>query len=82
MITKSCRRVAYDDSRDALLRVAVALQVLGDCGEDAGWERHVEDPVGLVTPLLELLKVLFELDEGIVLVVLSRDVCAEATELF
>jgi hypothetical protein len=82
MIVKGYQRVTYNDSRNTLLRVAVALQVLRDCGEDAGWERHVKDPVGLIATLLELLKVLLKLNEGLVLVILSRNVCAEAAELF
>jgi hypothetical protein len=71
----------YNDPRNAVLGVAVALQVLGDWDEDAGWERHVEYPVRLLAALLQLAQVLFELDKGLVLVVLAGDICAEAAEL-
>ena len=71
----------YDYSSDAALGVAVALQVLGNCDENTGREGHVEYPVGLFAALLDFLHVLLELNEGIVLVVLARDVGAEAAEL-
>jgi len=71
----------YDDSRDPVLGVAVALQVLGDCDEDTWGKCHVEYPVGLLATILDLCHVLFELEEGLVLVVLARNVCAETTEL-
>jgi hypothetical protein len=73
--------VTYNDSGDALLGVAVALQVLGDCGENAGWERHVKDPVGLLATLFKLLEVLLKRNEGVILVILPRNVCAEAAKL-
>jgi hypothetical protein len=55
--------------------------VLRNSDEDAGRESHVEDAVGLLAALLEALEVVAELNERLVLVVLSRDVRAEATEL-
>src|SRR5689334_20430259 len=58
-----CVRVAYNDTSNAALGVAVALQVLGDCDEDAGRESHVEDAVGLLAALLDFLHVLLELNE-------------------
>jgi hypothetical protein len=77
----SCRRATYNDAGNALLRVAVALQVLRDCGENAGWERHVEDPVGLLATLLKLLEVLLKCNERVILVILPGNVCAEAAKL-
>ena len=74
-------RTTYDNTRNAVLWVAVALQVLRDCDEDAGRERHVENPVGLLATLLEVLEVLLELLEGLILVILARYICAEAAEL-
>jgi hypothetical protein len=81
MIAACCSRDAYNDSRNAVLWVAVALQVLRDWDEDARWERHVEYAVRLLATLLELLEVLLQLLEGLVLVVLAGNVCAEAAEL-
>jgi hypothetical protein len=69
--TGGCIEATYNDARDAVLWVTVALQVLRDCGEDAGWERHVEYPVGLLATLLKLLQVLLEVLEGLILVVLT-----------
>jgi hypothetical protein len=71
----------YDDAGNALGGVAALLQVLGDDGEDAGREGHVEQAVGLGPALLELLEVLVEGVEGLILVVLSRDVCAQVAEV-
>lgn len=55
--------------------------MLGDDGEDAGRKRHVEKAMGLRATVLELLKVLSELVERLILVVLTRDVGAELAEL-
>jgi hypothetical protein len=77
----SCRWITYNHPRDAVLGVAVTLQVLGDCDKDTGRKSHVEYPVVLFAALLKLLQMLLELLEGIILVVLARDVCAETTEL-
>jgi hypothetical protein len=81
MIAACCSRDTYNDSRNAVLWVAVALQVLRDWDEDARWERHVEYAVRLLATLLELLEMLLQLLEGLVLVVLAGNVCAEAAEL-
>jgi hypothetical protein len=54
--------------------------VLRHGDEDAWWQCHVENAVGLLAALLELLELLCELDEGLILVVLPRDICAEAAE--
>lgn len=54
---------AYDDSGNSGLGVAVLLEVLGHGGEDTGGKSHVEDTVGLRATLLNLLKMLQELDE-------------------
>jgi hypothetical protein len=77
----SCRSNAYNNARDAVLGVVVALQVLRDCDEDTGGERHVEDAVVLLAALLELLEVLLKLDERLVLVVLAGNVRAVADKL-
>ncbi len=55
--------------------------MLRDCDEDTGRKSHVEYPVVLLLALLNLLHVLLKLDEGLVLVVLARDVRAEFAEL-
>lgn len=73
--------VTHNNSRNAILWIAVTLQMLRDCDEDAWWERHVEYPVSLAAALLELFEMLVQLNERLVLVVLARDVCAIATEL-
>lgn len=71
----------YDDPRNAPGRVAASLQVLGHDCEDAGRERHVEEPVRLRLSLLEVLEVRVEVLEGIVLVVLPRNISAEGAEV-
>jgi len=55
--------------------------MLRDCDEDAGRERHVEDPVGLTPTLFERLEVLPQIDEVVVLVILARDIRAEVAEV-
>lgn len=72
---------AYNDSGNALLGVAVLLQVLRNRDENTGGESHVEDAVGLLAALLELAKVRLELLEALVLVVLARNVRAHLAEL-
>jgi hypothetical protein len=81
MCPGSCIRTTYDNARNAVLGITVALQVLRDCDEDTGRKSHVEYPVVLLLALLNLLHVLLKLDEGLVLVVLARDVRAEFAEL-
>lgn len=73
--------MTYNDSGDALLRIATLLQVLRDDCEDAGRKRHVEKAMGLSAILLNLLEVLLELLEGLVLVILTRNIGAELGEL-
>lgn len=55
--------------------------MLRDDGEDAGRESHIEDTVSLGTAGLELLEVLVEVLEGLILVILTRDVCAKLAEI-
>jgi hypothetical protein len=74
-------RATYDNARNAVLGIAVALQVLRNGDENTRRESHVEYPVVLLATLLKLLHVLLELDEGLVLVVLAGNVRAEAAEL-
>lgn len=70
----------HDNTGNAVLRVAVSLQLIGDGDEDARGQSHVEDPVLFLLPLLNLLKVLCKVDERLILVVLSGDVGAELAE--
>ena len=56
--------------------------MLGDCDEDTRWQCHVEDPVPRLATLLNLFKVLVEHLEGLILVVLTRNICAYRAELF
>lgn len=60
----------YDNTRNAVLWVAVALQVLRDCDEDTRWQRHVEYSVSLLAAFLKLAQMLLELLEGLILVIL------------
>jgi hypothetical protein len=75
------RRATYNDARNAVLGIAVALQVLRNGNEDTGRESHVEYPVVLLATLLKLLHVLLELNEGLVLIVLAGNIRAEAAKL-
>jgi len=70
----------YNDSCNAVLWVAVLLEVLGNWDEDTWWEGHVEDAVVLLPASLKLLKVLVQLLEALVLVVLAGDVRAHLAE--
>ena len=45
----------YNNSRNTLSRVAASLQVLGDDGEDARGESHVEQTMCLFSSILKLL---------------------------
>jgi hypothetical protein len=69
-----------DDTNDALLWVAVLLQVLGDRDEDTGRKSHVEDTVVLGLALLNLLQVLVKLLEGAILVICTSKVGTDVTE--
>lgn len=72
----------YNDTSDTVLGVADLLEVLRDDGEDTRGQRHVEKTVVLGTTLLNLLEVLLKALEGLVLVVLTRDVGAEPSKVF
>ena len=76
-----CIGATYNNTRNAVLGVAVALQVLGHCDEDAGRESHVVYPVVLLATLLNLLHVLLESNKRLILVILARNVRAELAEL-
>lgn len=71
----------YNNTSNALGRVAAPLQVLRHNGEDTGRQCHVEQPMCLLAPLLQLLQVLVEALERLVLVVLSGDVGAKLAEV-
>lgn len=64
-----------------MLWVAVALQMLRHCDEDARRQSHVEHPICFLAALLKLFQVTPEINERVILVVLARDVCAESTEV-
>jgi hypothetical protein len=70
----------HNDTGDAVLRVAVSLQLIRHGSEDAGGQSHVKDSVLLLLTPLDALKVLSEVDEGVILVVLTRDVGAQFAE--
>lgn len=75
----------YDDSRNAILRVAVPFEMLRDGYEHTRREGHIEDSVAFFTIVLDLQNVLIELLEWLILIVLSGKVCAslaESIELF
>lgn len=72
--------MAYNDTGNTALWVAIALQVLRNCDEDTGRKSHIEDAVGLLAALFNLLHVLLELNERVILVVLTRDIGAEVAE--
>lgn len=50
--------------------------------KDTGGKSHVEDPVSLLAVLLNISNSIVELLEGLVLIVLTRDICADRSELF
>ena len=56
--------------------------MLRNDGENTGRKRHVEEAVVLRATLLNLLEVLLEALEGLILVVLARNVGAETGEVF
>jgi hypothetical protein len=70
----------YDDSRNAILRVAVLFEMLRYGYEHTRRESHIEDSVAFFTIILNLQNVLVELLEWLILVVLSGNVCACFTE--
>ena len=64
----------YDNAGYAAGGVTAALEMLRDYGEDAGWQGHVEESVGLRSALFKVLEVLVQLREGLVPVILPRNV--------
>lgn len=73
--------MTYDDTSEAIPRVAVALQLLRNGNENTGWKSHVEDSVLLLLALLDLIEVGVEVDKGFILVILARNVGAEFAEV-
>lgn len=71
----------YDNTGQTVLGVAVALQLIGDGNEDTGGQSHVEDAVLLLLALFDLVEMLVEVDERIILVVLTGDVGAHLAEV-
>lgn len=71
----------YNNASDALGGVAASLQVLGDDCEDTRGQSHVEETMSLRATTLELLEVLVKVLEGLVLIVLAGNVCAELAEV-
>lgn len=76
-------RETHNNASETALGVAVALQLLGHSGEDTGRQCHVEDAVLLLrlTVVLDLLEVLVQADEGIILIILARNIGAHLAEL-
>lgn len=71
----------YNDTSDATRGVAALLEVLRDDRENTWGKSHIEKTVGFGLSLLEVLKVLVKTEEGLVLVILARDVGAEIAKL-
>lgn len=80
ILTKKRDKATYDDTGETVLRVAVALQLVGDGDENTGGQSHVEDSVLLLLALLDLIEVVVEVDERVVLVILTGNVGAELAE--
>lgn len=80
ILTKKRDKATYDDTGETVLGVAVALQLVGDGDENTGGQSHVEDSVLLLLALLDLIEVVVEVDERVVLVILTGDVGAELAE--
>lgn len=74
-------RDTHDNTGDAVLWVAVLLQLLGDNGENARWQCHIENTVLLLSALLQLLEVCAQGHKRLILVVLTGDVCADFQEV-
>ena len=70
----------YDDSRNAILRIAVPFEMLRYGYEHTRRESHIEDSIAFFTITLDLQNVLIELLEWFILVVLSGNVCASLAE--
>jgi hypothetical protein len=75
-----CCYGTHNDTRDAVLRITIALQVLRDGNENARRKCHVKDPVRFLATLLKLFDVFPQVDERVILIVLTGDVGAETTE--
>lgn len=67
----------YNDSRNSILGIAVPLQLLRYRNEDTRWQGHVEHSVLLMLASLDLLEVPIEVLEGLILIILTRNVGAE-----
>lgn len=74
-------KMTYDDTSEAIPRVAVALQLLRHGNENTGGQSHIEDSVLLLLALLDLIEVGVEVDKGFILVILTRNVGAEFAEV-
>ena len=74
-------KMTYDDTSEAIPRVAVALQLLRHSNENTGGKSHVEDSVLLLLTLLDLIEVGVEVDKGLILVILARNVGAVFAEV-
>lgn len=77
------RGSTHNNTGKTALGVAVALKLFRHRNENTGGQSHVEDTVRLLSlaTFLNLFKVLVEVDEGVVLVILTGDVGAECAEL-
>lgn len=64
----------HNNPGDTLGRVAALLQMLRNNCEDAGRKSHVKQPVSLGAALFNFGQVVVENLEGLILVVLARDV--------
>ena len=73
--------MTYDDTSEAIPRVAVALQLLRHGNENTGGQSYIEDSVLLLLALFDLVEMLVEVDERIILVVLTGDVGAHLAEV-
>lgn len=82
-VLASLSRETHNNASEASLRIAVALQLLGHGGEDTGWQCHVEHAVLLLRLafVLDLLKVLVQVDKTIILIILAGNVGTHLAEL-
>jgi hypothetical protein len=70
----------HNNAGNATLWVAVPLQLIRNCGKDARRKRHVKDSVLFFLVLLNLSKMLCEVNERLVLIVLTANIGAELAE--
>ena len=54
--------------------------MLRDRNEDAGWQSHVEDSIALFSAIFDLFDVLVKHLEGLVLIILASNICADLAE--